>query len=149
MANRERASAIHYARRIGSRIREYREAKGWTQRDLAGRLDVFAREISRLESGESQPSFLRLVDLSELFGVDVGDLLEKDSSQVRGLGPRLRTAHRLCGLGSREAMAALFEIILGLMELDERRMEALVGALELVEGASRLRQKRETRRAAL
>jgi transcriptional regulator with XRE-family HTH domain len=147
MADRARSLEDRYARRIGSQIREIREARRWTQRDLAGRLEVHAREISRWESGAQLPPFRLLLQLAETLGVEPGDLLGRGSDTRGGLGSRLQAAHRRCGPGARAAAAALFEAVLALLELDEGSMEGLVGALEIIEGASRSRQKREAGRA--
>jgi transcriptional regulator with XRE-family HTH domain len=145
MVNTARTLEERYARRIGARIREVREARHWTQRDLAGRLEVHTREISRWESGAQLPPFRLFLQLAEAFGMEAGDLLGRGADARGGLGARLQAAYRRCDKGAREAVVALFEILLALMELDAGSMEALVGALEVIEGVSR--HKRETHRA--
>jgi len=135
-----------YARRIGSRIRELREARRWTQRDLAHRLDVYGREVSRWESGDQLPPVRRLLHLAETFGVEPGELFGKTpGARSGGLGSRLQAAHRRWDSGIREAVTELFEVFLALMELDPESIEGLAGALEVIEGAAR--QRREAERA--
>jgi len=127
-------------------MREIREARSWNQRDLARRLEVHAREISRWESGAQLPPLHRLLQMAEALDVEPGDLLGRGAVPRGGLGARLQAAHRRCGPGVREAVTALFDVLLALLELDEASLEGLAGALEIVEGAAR--HERETRRPA-
>jgi transcriptional regulator with XRE-family HTH domain len=45
-----------YRARIGARIRRTREAKGWTQRQLAYEVDIAEAQISRWENGRAMPN---------------------------------------------------------------------------------------------
>lgn len=46
----------HIASTIGANIRARRETLGWTQRDLALKLDTDAMAVSRWECGRHRPS---------------------------------------------------------------------------------------------
>ena len=57
--------------RLSQNIAGLRHAAGWSQEELAARLDVTRQSVSKWESGQSVPDAERLVKLSELFGVSV------------------------------------------------------------------------------
>lgn len=59
----------------GSFIAELRREKGWTQRELAERLSVTDKAVSRWETGKGFPDASLLTPLSEELGVSVGELL--------------------------------------------------------------------------
>lgn len=55
---------------LGDRIRTCREARGWTQGKLAGRLGVDVSTVSRMESGVTRRFDDRLLRrLEKIFGV--------------------------------------------------------------------------------
>jgi len=51
-------------------LRELREGKGWTQEELADKLQSDRAWISQLERGTKAPSFHTLVALAQIFSVD-------------------------------------------------------------------------------
>jgi ribosome-binding protein aMBF1 (putative translation factor) len=59
---------------IGVRIREAREAKGWSVFDLARAADVKSSWIANVERGHV-PSTTTLYDLANALGVDARELL--------------------------------------------------------------------------
>ncbi len=60
---------------IGANIASYRKAQGLTQAGLAEKLNYSDKAVSKWERGDSMPDVLTLVQLAELFGVTVNDLL--------------------------------------------------------------------------
>ena len=62
--------------RLGTNIASYRKQQGLTQLSLAEKLNYSDKAVSKWERGESMPDVLTLVQLSELFGVSVNELLE-------------------------------------------------------------------------
>src|ERR1700724_2638076 len=58
-----------FSRAIGARLRELREERGWTQRELDSRLGILQSKLSKYESGTHQPSLRTLVRMANLFGV--------------------------------------------------------------------------------
>ena len=51
------------------RIKALREARGWTQAELARRLSITRNGVNSWEQGLSMPSPACLVDLAKLFSV--------------------------------------------------------------------------------
>jgi putative transcriptional regulator len=51
-----------------SRVRELREHKGWSQGELAERLDVSRQTVNAIETGKYDPSLPLAFRLARLFG---------------------------------------------------------------------------------
>ncbi len=60
---------------LNENIRTLRKAKGFTQEELAARLNVVRQTISKWEKGLSVPDSEMLIKISELLEVSVSDLL--------------------------------------------------------------------------
>lgn len=86
------------------KIRALREAKGWTQADLARKLSITRNGVNSWEQGLSMPSPACLVDLAKAFSVSTDYLLgventatvnvsgldDKDVAVLAELADRLR-----------------------------------------------------------
>lgn len=73
------------------RIKALREARGWTQAELARRLSMTRNGVNSWEQGLSMPSPALLVDLAKVFAVSTDYLLCVDnlaSVNVTGLEER-------------------------------------------------------------
>lgn len=89
------------------RIKVLREARGWTQAELARRLSITRNGVNSWEQGLSMPSPACLVDLAKLFSVSTDYLLgverletvnvtglnEEDIALLTQLADRLRNSH--------------------------------------------------------
>ena len=89
------------------RIKALREAHGWTQAELARRMNMTRNGINSWEQGLSMPSPPSLVDLAKLFSVSTDYLLgvenhstvnvtglnEEDVALLARLADRLRESH--------------------------------------------------------
>ena len=54
---------------LADKIIEQRKKNGWSQEDLAEKMDVSRQSISKWESAQSVPDMARIVLLSQIFGV--------------------------------------------------------------------------------
>ena len=86
------------------RIKALREARGWTQAELARRINITRNGVNSWEQGLSMPSPACLVDLAKVFSVSTDYLLgverletvnvtgldEKDVAMLAQLADRLR-----------------------------------------------------------
>lgn len=61
------------------RLRELRTQAGWSQADLAAKIDSDARQISRYEGGKVAPSLEAVVRIAETFNVAVEYLVLPDA----------------------------------------------------------------------
>lgn len=89
------------------RIKALREARGWTQAELARRLSITRNGVNSWEQGLSMPSPACLLDLAKLFSVSTDYLLgverletvnvtglnEEDIALLAQLADRLRGNH--------------------------------------------------------
>ena len=61
--------------KIGKFIAERRKIKGLTQMQLAEAMSVTDRAVSKWETGNSMPDSSIMLDLCEILGITVNDLL--------------------------------------------------------------------------
>lgn len=66
---------------LAEKIIQLRKAQGWSQEELAVRLEVSRQAVSKWESMSSMPDIDKIMKLSELFGVSTDYLLKEDASQ--------------------------------------------------------------------
>lgn len=63
---------------LSEKIMSLRKQNGWSQEELAQRLDISRQSVSKWESGESIPTLEKLIKISEIFEVST-DYLLKDN----------------------------------------------------------------------
>jgi transcriptional regulator with XRE-family HTH domain len=63
---------------LGENIRNFRDAQGLKQEDLAKILNVTREQISNIERGEREISVTNLNKLAELFSIEMHELLEEN-----------------------------------------------------------------------
>lgn len=66
--------------KIGEKIAEKRKEKGWTQRELAEKLCVSDKNVSKWECGRSVPDIFYLKRLADLFEVNVDYFLDREET---------------------------------------------------------------------
>ena len=70
---------------FADKLIDLRKKNGWSQEDLADKLDVSRQSISKWESAQSVPDMNRILKLSEIFGVST-DYLLKDELGPEAIG---------------------------------------------------------------
>lgn len=68
---------------LADKIIEERKRNGWSQEDLAEKLNVSRQSVSKWEGAQSVPDLNRILQMSELFGVTT-DYLLKDEIENKG-----------------------------------------------------------------
>ena len=61
---------------MNNRLRELREGKGWSQGELAERLDVSRQTVNAIETGKYDPSLPLAFKLAKLFRKAIEDLFD-------------------------------------------------------------------------
>ena len=59
-----------------NRLRELRAARGWSQGDLAGELDVSRQTVNAIETGKYDPSLPLAFKIARLFGRSIEDIFQ-------------------------------------------------------------------------
>ena len=64
-------------RTVGQRIRQKRERKGWTVKELARRAEFPHSKISKIENGQQSPSLSDIEDLAKAFDLPFMTLMQE------------------------------------------------------------------------
>jgi len=67
---------------IGKLIRELRKEKGWTQKELASKLHVTDKAVSKWERGKSMPDSSIMQDICEELGIRITELLSGERGHL-------------------------------------------------------------------
>ena len=68
--------------KLQDKIIQLRKSKGWSQEDLAEKLNVSRQAVSRWENGSALPDANNIFQLSKLFGVTADYLLNDDQDKT-------------------------------------------------------------------
>jgi transcriptional regulator with XRE-family HTH domain len=63
---------------FADKLKSERKNKGWSQEELAEKLFVSRQSVSKWESGQNYPSIEILINISDLFGLTIDELLRSD-----------------------------------------------------------------------
>ncbi len=63
---------------FGERLKQEREKRDWSQTDLSEKIHVSRQSVSKWETGKNYPSIEVIIDLSDLFGITIDELLRSD-----------------------------------------------------------------------
>ena len=83
------------ATKIGRFIGAERRAKGWTQRQLADKLQLTDKAINRWETGKGLPDVSLLLPLANVLDITVGELANAAYSRLPCRRLKLRPALRV------------------------------------------------------
>ena len=95
--------------RLPDKIVELRKSNGWSQEDLAEKMNVSRQAISRWEGGTAQPDASNILQLSKLFGVTTDYLLNDEFSSDEDL-PKVKEI-RIHGLSQIMGYLILLEVM--------------------------------------
>ena len=62
-----------------NRLRELRTERGWSQADLAQRLDVSRQSVNAVETGKFDPSLPLAFAIARIFGIPIEQIFLDDS----------------------------------------------------------------------
>jgi putative transcriptional regulator len=66
---------------MNNRLRVLRAELGWSQADLAQRLEVSRQSVNAIETGKYDPSLPLAFKIAKLFGKKIEEIFEEDSKQ--------------------------------------------------------------------
>ena len=68
-------------RKFGLRVRQLREARGWSQEDLAEKADLHRTYVSGIERGTRNPTLTVLARIAGGLGMTLDELLQRISGK--------------------------------------------------------------------
>ncbi len=71
---------------FGKRLKELRKQKGWTQKELANKLDIRFSHLNKYENGMHAPPLEKLIKLTDIFDISLDYLvmgLPMEDSPIR------------------------------------------------------------------
>ena len=71
-----------YRSTIGKKVHQERLKRGWTQEELAEKIDMNPSFVGQIERGLKAASFDTLERLSQIFGMEVVDFLKKGDNKT-------------------------------------------------------------------
>lgn len=78
---------------MAQKIMELRKQRGWSQEELAQRLEVSRQSVSKWESGASSPDLEKVIKLSQLFDVTTDYLLKDEPEEPVQKGAQEQTRY--------------------------------------------------------
>ena len=93
---------------FGKRFKELREAKGYTQEQLAEYLGVEARQISRIETGKCFSTLDNLCKISELYKINIKDIF--DFMHFKSKNELIEIIHNMLESTTEENCRIIFKI---------------------------------------
>lgn len=61
-----------------NRLRELRAERGWSQQDLADRLEVSRQSVNAIETGRYDPSLPLAFRIADTFGLTIEEIFRRD-----------------------------------------------------------------------
>ena len=67
---------------INEKIRKFREAKDWSQEQMAEKLNMSLNGYAKIERGESKIYLDKLEQIAQVFDIDVVELMQSDGKNI-------------------------------------------------------------------
>ena len=93
--------------KINEKFRVLRELNGWSQEDMAEKMQMSKNGYSKIERGESKVSLRRVEQAAQIFGVDVSELIASDKGIICFIGEN--NGHNANYYGSTEVLSSEVE----------------------------------------
>jgi ribosome-binding protein aMBF1 (putative translation factor) len=72
-----------FDKQFGKYIKKKREERGWSQIELASRIENNFQNISRLERGEITPTLYWCYKLADVFEIDLSDMIKELDFRIK------------------------------------------------------------------
>lgn len=67
---------------VNEKIRKFREAKDWSQEQMAEKLNMSLNGYAKIERGESKIYLDKLEQIAQVFDIDVVELMQSDGKNI-------------------------------------------------------------------
>lgn len=130
--------------KIGSFLKELRKEKEMTQEELAEKLNISGRTVSRWETGRNMPDISLLVDIAEIFDISISEfingerkskIMEKEVKEVADAMSNYATAEKSVLLKKVKliSIVGLVSIVIGLA-MDFVHFDSMIPVYDYVQG---------------
>lgn len=92
---------------LADKIIELRKKNGWSQEELAEKLNVTRQSISKWEGAQSTPDLNKILAMSQLFGVSTDYLLKDEQGEVEYIATEEQSAVRKVSMEEANAYLAV------------------------------------------
>ena len=114
---------------FGRRLKELRKQKGWTQKELAAKLDIRFGQLNKYECGLNAPPMEKLIQMAEVLDVTVDYLLTGDNPSDKPIhNTRLMERFRILQGFEKEDQETVIKLIDAMIV--KQRVENAVATLE-------------------
>ncbi len=98
---------------LGKTLKKVREAKGLSQKELAGLLKMAQAQYHRIESGKTDPSFSSVVKIAKALGLSFSELFRADEifSEVNAYDKTLMEKLRLIDALDETEKKSIYNIV--------------------------------------
>ena len=80
---------------IATLVKEGRQAKGYTQKELSDLSNISVRSIQRIENGEIQPRSYTLKTLSQVLDISFEEFSMSEAAEIPGQGYKLSKGQKI------------------------------------------------------
>ena len=96
---------------LADKIIELRKKNGWSQEELAEKLNVTRQSISKWEGAQSTPDLNKILAMSQLFGVSTDYLLKDEQGEVEYIATEEQSAVRKVSMEEANAYLAVTKCV--------------------------------------
>jgi len=82
-------------KKVFEKIRFYRQIKGWTQENIAEKLDMSPSGYGSIERGDTDVSLSRLEKIAEVLEIELSDLFNLEEKQIFNFGGTHNNHHQI------------------------------------------------------
>lgn len=100
---------------LGNNIRNLRHQKGWSQQEIATRLDISIPAFSKIETGITDVNLSRIEQIAAVFGISIIDLMTLNDPHRQNSSALLEILQKKL-LGRETEVADLQSKVIGLFE---------------------------------
>lgn len=115
------------------KLKEYREKSGYTQKDLAKKLNVSISSVGMWESTSQIPTAKKLIEIANLFNISLDELLDRNKGDIIKRPPyditdkQLLDLIKLYGVMNDIQKAQVLGYIVGLLEQAGINVKSVLG----------------------
>ncbi|MGN0169463.1 MAG: helix-turn-helix domain-containing protein [Lachnospiraceae bacterium] len=129
--------------RIGSFLKELRKEKGLTQEQMAEKLNVSGRTISRWETGKNMPDISLLTEIAELYEVSIPEIINgerksenmneevRETAEVMATYANSEKENMIKSIRNESIIGTIAIVILAVLELADIKSSELVEHISL------------------